>query len=87
MRLPRRTLGARSRFRCSTRTVSSWSPSGDPSNEVVLEGLRRELGTDFQLVVAPHSQLQHVIDEAYARPAPAPAPEREGVLFPDLCRP
>ena len=26
---------------------------GDPSNEVVLEGLRRELQTDFQLVVAP----------------------------------
>ena len=60
---------------------------GDPSNEVVLEGLRRELGTDFQLVVAPHSQLQQVIDEAYTRPAPAPAPEREGVLFPDLVPP
>ena len=64
---------------------------GDPSNEVVLEGLRRELQTDFQLVVAPHSQLQQVIDEAYMRPAPAPAPapapEREGVLFPDLVLP
>ena len=60
---------------------------GDPSNEVVLEGLRRELQTDFQLVVAPHSQLQQVIDEAYTRPAPAPAPEREGVLFPDLVPP
>ena len=60
---------------------------GDPSNEVVLEGLRRELETDFQLVVAPHSQLQQVIDEAYARPAPAPAPERDGVLFPDLVPP
>jgi MshEN domain len=62
---------------------------GDPSNEVVLEGLRRELETDFQLVVAPHSQLQQVIDEAYTRPAaaPAPAPEREGVLFPDLVPP
>ena len=47
---------------------------GDPSNEVVLEGLRRELETDFQLVVAPYSQLQQVIDEAYTRPAPAPAP-------------
>ena len=60
---------------------------GDPSNEVVLEGLRRELETDFQLVVAPHSQLQQVIDEVYARPAPAPAPERDGVLFPDLVPP
>ena len=30
---------------------------GDPSNELVLESLRRELETDFQLVVAPHGQL------------------------------
>ncbi len=59
---------------------------GDPSNEVVLEGLRRAIEADFQLVVAPHSQLQQVIDEAYSRPAPAPAP-REGVLFPDLVPP
>ncbi len=44
---------------------------GDPSNEVALEGLRRELEADFQLVVAPYSQLQQVIDEAYTRPAPA----------------
>jgi hypothetical protein len=68
---------------------------GDPSNEVVLEGLRRELGSDFQLVVAPHSQLLQVIDAAYSRPVPAPAPELapvpasrgEGVLFPDLVPP
>ena len=64
---------------------------GDPSNEVALEGLRRELEADFQLVVAPYSQLQQVIDEAYTRPAPAPdpvpAPEPEGVLFPDLVPP
>src|SRR6478735_9901408 len=58
---------------------------GDPSNELVLESLRRELETDFQLVVAPHGQLLQVIDEAYSRPAPAPQPE--GVLFPDLVPP
>jgi hypothetical protein len=57
---------------------------GDPSNELVLESLRRELETEFQLVVAPHGQLRHVIDEAYARPAPDPAPHLEGVLFPEL---
>jgi hypothetical protein len=59
---------------------------GDPSNELVLESLRRELETEFQLVVAPHGQLRQVIDEAYARPAPAPdpAPHGEGVLFSEL---
>jgi hypothetical protein len=57
---------------------------GDPSNELVLESLRRELETEFQLVVAPHGQLRQVIDEAYARPAPDPAPHVEGVLFPEL---
>jgi MshEN domain len=57
---------------------------GDPSNELVLESLRRELEMEFQLVVAPHGQLRQVIDEAYARPAPDPAPHDEGVLFPEL---
>jgi MshEN domain len=57
---------------------------GDPSNELVLESLRRELETEFKLVVAPHGQLRQVIDEAYARPAPDPAPQVEGVLFPEL---
>src|SRR5262245_7770625 len=60
---------------------------GDPSNELVLESLRREIETGFQLVVASHGQLQQVIDEAYARPAPEPAPAPapfEGVLFPEL---
>jgi type II secretion system (T2SS) protein E len=57
---------------------------GDPSNEVVLEGLRRVIKTEFQLVVAPHGQLLQVIDEAYARPDPEPAPPFEGVLFPNL---
>ena len=82
-------LGARSRFRLFYEDGELVVAVGDPSNEVVLEGLRRELETDFQLVVAPHSQLQQVIDEAYTRPAPAPAPspEPEGVLFPDLVPP
>src|SRR5262245_4745969 len=57
---------------------------GDPSNELVLEGLRREVEAEFQLVVAPHGQLQQVIDEAYSRPDPEPAPQFEGVLFPNL---
>jgi hypothetical protein len=58
---------------------------GDPSNEVVLEGLRREIETEFQLVVAPHGQLLQVIEEAYTAPEPEPAtPQFEGVLFPNL---
>ena len=66
---------------------------GDPSNELVLEGLRRELETEFELVVAPYGQLRLVIEEAYASPAPAPDPDPdsapapgpfEGVLFPEL---
>jgi hypothetical protein len=57
---------------------------GDPSNELVLESLRREIKTDFQLVVAPHGQLLQVIEEAYSRVDPEPAPQFEGVLFPDL---
>ena len=48
---------------------------GDPSNQLVLEGLRREIRTEFRLVVAPHGQLQQAIDEAYSRPAPQPEPE------------
>ncbi len=44
---------------------------GDPSNEVVLEGLRRELQTDFQLVVAPYQ--------------PASAGDRRGVHPPRSC--
>jgi len=58
---------------------------GDPSNEVVLEGLRREIEAEFQLVVAPHGQLLQVIEEAYTAPEPEPAtPQFEGVLFPNL---
>src|SRR6476659_7010489 len=45
---------------------------GDPSNELVLESLRRELETDFQLVVAPPAR-----DEAPAELRPEPVPEPE----------
>jgi len=53
----------------------------DPSNELVLENLRRTLGSEPRLVVAAHSDLLRAIDAAYAAnptaavvPAPAPAP-------------
>jgi hypothetical protein len=55
---------------------------GDPSNQLVLENLRRSLESDFRLVVAPHGELLRAIGEAYARPAPeqeasSPQPEPE----------
>jgi hypothetical protein len=47
----------------------------DPSNELVLENLRRALGTEPQLVVAAQGDLIRAIGEAYAPPpAAAPAP-------------
>jgi MshEN domain len=60
----------------------------DPSNELVIENLRRALGSEPQLVVAPHGELLRAIGEAYAglrspqpevAPAPAPAPAPEPV--------
>jgi hypothetical protein len=52
----------------------------DPSNELVIENLRRALGSEPKLVVAPHGELLRAIGEAYAalrspQPAVAPAPE------------
>ncbi len=56
----------------------------DPSNELVLENLRRTLGSEPRLVVALQSELIRAIDEAYAsvatqgtalRQEPAPQPE------------
>lgn len=38
----------------------------DPSNELVIENLRRMLGSEPRLVVAPHSELIRAIGEAYA---------------------
>jgi len=61
----------------------------DPSNELVIENLRRALGAEPQLVVAPHGELLRAIGEAYANlaaappaqpaPEPAPVPESEPV--------
>jgi hypothetical protein len=45
----------------------------DPSNELVLENLRRALGTEPRLVVAAQGDLIRAIGEAYALP-PAVAP-------------
>jgi hypothetical protein len=57
----------------------------DPSNELAIENLRRLLGSEPKLVVAPHGELLRAIREAYAAlssaqpqvatPEPAPAPE------------
>jgi len=61
----------------------------DPSNELEIENLRRALGAEPQLVVAPHGELLRAIGEAYANlaaappaqpaPEPAPVPEPEPV--------
>ena len=41
----------------------------DPSNELVLENLRRALGAEPRLVVAAHGDLTRAIQEAYTRTA------------------
>jgi len=41
----------------------------DPSNELVLENLRRTLGAEPRLVVAPHGELIRAIGEAYSTAA------------------
>ena len=50
----------------------------DPSNEVVLENLRRSLGFEPQLVVAPLSELVCAIGVAYGALAPEAAPQDDG---------
>jgi hypothetical protein len=56
----------------------------DPSNELVLENLRRALGTEPQLVVAAQGDLIRAIGEAYARPpAVAPAPPQAAPPAPE----
>lgn len=50
----------------------------DPSNELVIENLRRSLGSEPRLVVAPQAELIRAINEAYTGvPAHATAPEQE----------
>src|SRR3954469_3078186 len=56
----------------------------DPSNELVIENLRRALGSEPKLVVAPHGELLRAIGAAYASPqsaqvaaAPSAEPEPE----------
>ena len=52
----------------------------DPSNELVIENLRRALGSEPKLVVAPYGELLRAIGEAYAAP---PAPQPSPVSQPD----
>jgi hypothetical protein len=52
----------------------------DPSNELMLENLRRTLGAPPKVVVAPYAELVKAIAEAYARPRPEVAPELEIVV-------
>ena len=51
----------------------------DPSNELMLENLRRTLGAQPKLVVAPYAELVKAITEAYARPREDASPELEAV--------
>jgi type IV pilus assembly protein PilB len=52
----------------------------DPSNELMLENLRRTLGIAPKLVVAPYAELVEAIGEAYARPRPELSNEPETVV-------
>jgi Type II secretion system (T2SS), protein E, N-terminal domain len=47
----------------------------DPTNELVVENVRRALGVEPRLVVAAHGELARKIQESYSQPPqPAPAP-------------
>ena len=48
----------------------------DPSNELVIENLRRTIGFEPRLVVAPHAELIRAIGEAYAAGAPSGAAQQ-----------
>jgi hypothetical protein len=55
----------------------------DPSNELMIENLRRTLGAPPELVVAPYAELVKAIAEAYERPRPEAPTEPEIVAVPD----
>ena len=68
----------------------------DPTNELVIENVRRALGTEPGLVVAAHGELAKKINEVYSGAAPAaqpveaepppvvdPAPAPEAVVAPE----
>jgi hypothetical protein len=59
----------------------------DPSNELMLENLRRTLGAPPKLVVAPYAELVEAIAEAYARPRPEAPAEPEIVAVPETPEP
>jgi type IV pilus assembly protein PilB len=52
----------------------------DPSNELMLENLRRMLGAAPKLVVAPYAELVKAIGESYARPRPEASSDPETVV-------
>jgi hypothetical protein len=52
----------------------------DPSNELMLENLRRALGSEPKLVVAPNAELIRAIGEAYAGGAPLGATQQESTV-------
>jgi hypothetical protein len=53
----------------------------DPTNELVIENVRRALGTEPRLVVAAHGELAKKINEVYSAPAPV-APSVEAAPAP-----
>jgi hypothetical protein len=59
----------------------------DPSNELMLENLRRTLGAAPQLVVAPYAELVNAIAEAYAMPRPEAAVDEPEAPQPEETRP
>ena len=59
----------------------------DPSNELMLENLRRTLGAPPKLVVAPYAELVKAIAEAYARPRPEAPTEPEIAAVPNTPEP
>jgi hypothetical protein len=59
----------------------------DPSNELMIENLRRTLGAPPELVVAPYAELVKAIAEAYERPRPEAPTEPEIVAVPETPEP